>query len=136
MRIVVDTNVLVSALVGHGKPRQLLVQLLERHEVVTSSQMLAELADVLAREKFKQVGESHVNAFLSVLASAATVVVIKHRFDDVSDDPDDNVVLGTAYDGRATYIVSGDRHLLDLRRFRGIEIVTVREVLELLKQGL
>ncbi len=136
MRIVVDTNVLVSALIGHGKPRQLLVELLERHEVVTSRQMLAELADVLSREKFVEVDKSHVNTFLSALASKAILVTIRHHFDTISEDPDDDIVLSTAYDGKATYIVSGDRHLLDLRKFRGVEIVGVKEMFQLLKRSL
>ncbi len=136
MRIVVDTNVLVSALIGHGKPRQLLVELLELHEVVTSRQMLAELADVLSREKFVEVDKSHANTFLSALASKATLVAIRHHFDAISEDPDDDIVLSTAHDGNATHIVSGDRHLLDLRKFRGVEILSVKEMLQLLKRGL
>jgi putative PIN family toxin of toxin-antitoxin system len=135
VRVVVDTNVLVSALISPRKPRRLLVELLERHEVVTSRQMLAELADVLSREKFVEVDKSNINAFLSALASKATLVTIRHHFDAVPEDPDDDIVLSTAFDGKATHIVSGDRHLLDLRKFRGVEIFAVKEMLLLLKRG-
>jgi predicted nucleic acid-binding protein len=51
-RVVIDTNVLVSATIGHGKPRRLLRLVLRGHSAVASLEMLAELADVLAREKF------------------------------------------------------------------------------------
>jgi len=48
------------------------------------------------------------------------------------EDPDDDVVLGTAYDGKAKFIVSGDKHLLSLKGFRKIKIVTVAQVLDVL----
>lgn len=56
--VVVDTNVLISALIDHGKPRRLVSKLLERHTMVSSTQILAELADVLSREKFTESHES------------------------------------------------------------------------------
>ena len=132
MRVVVDTNVLVSALIGHGKPRRLLTQLLEGHQVVSSRQMLAELADVLSREKFMEVDKSQVSSFLSILASKVVLVTVKKPFTTVTGDPDDDMVLSTAYEGKATHIVSGDRHLLNLKRFSGIRIVAVNEMLQLL----
>ncbi len=50
--VVLDTNILISALVGHGNPRRLVLRLLEEETVVSSMEMLAELADVLSRKKF------------------------------------------------------------------------------------
>lgn len=132
MRVVVDTNVLVSALIGHGKPRRLVIELLERHQVVSSRQMLAELADVLSRKKFMEVDKSQVSSFLSILASKVVLVTVKQSFKTVAEDPDDDMVLSTAYEGKATHIVSGDKHLLNLKRFSGIRIVTVGEMLRLL----
>ena len=132
MRVVVDTNVLISALIGHGKPRRLLIELLEGHQVVSSPQMLAELADVLSREKFIEVDKSQVRSFLSILASIVVLVTAEQSFRVIAGDPDDDVVLGTAYKGKATHIVSRDRHLLNPKRFRGIRILTVNEMLQLL----
>ena len=131
--VVFDTNVLISALVGHGKPRRLVLRLLEKETVVSSMQMLAELADVLSRGKFTEVKSSQVNSFLSKFARKVVVVTFKRRFKIVEEDPDDNIVLSTAYGGDARYIISGDKHLLKLKEFRGIEIVTVKEMLELLR---
>ncbi len=132
MRVVVDTNVLISALIGHGKPRRLLIELLEGHQVVSSPQILAELADVISREKFMEVDKSQVGSFLTILASKVVLVTVTRSFKTVAEDPDDDMVLSTAYGGKATHIVSGDRHLLNLKRFRGIRIVTVNELLQLL----
>jgi putative PIN family toxin of toxin-antitoxin system len=66
VRVVVDTNVLVSALINRGKPRRLVLKLLEDHTVILSRQMLAELADVLTRDKFI-VKSSQVDRFLASL---------------------------------------------------------------------
>ncbi len=132
MRVVVDTNVLISALIGHGKARRLLIELLEGHQVVSSPQILAELADVVSREKFMEVDRSQVSSFLSILASKVVLVTVTKSFKTAAEDPDDAMVLSTAYGGKATHIVSGDRHLLGLKRFMGIRIVTVNELLQLL----
>lgn len=127
-----DTNVLISALVGHGKPRRLVTWLLERHQIVTSRQMLAEFADVASREEFAEIGRARVASFLSVLARRAIIVPVRHVVNVVEEDPDDNVVLSTALQGNAAQIVSGDNHLLELRRYRGVKILTVDEMLKTL----
>jgi len=72
-RVVLDTNVLVSAFLNKGKSRNLLLKLIETHEVILSSQMLAELADVLSRDKFN-VTNAQIDRFISVLVRQAVVV--------------------------------------------------------------
>jgi putative PIN family toxin of toxin-antitoxin system len=132
VRVVVDTNILVSALIYHGKPHILVLKLLEGHTVILSRQMLAELADVLTRDKFA-VKTSQVNRFLAVLVRKSKVVTPSSRFKIISEDPDDDIVLNTAYAGKAEYIVTGDRHLLALREFKRIKIVKVAQMLESLR---
>ena len=127
-----DNNVLISALVGHGKPRRLLTELLERHEIVSSLQMLAEFVEVMSREKFAEVGRSHLASFLSILVRRATIVSVKHTRRVIAQDPEDDMVLGTALKASASCVVSGDEHLLGLKSFRGVKIVTVEEMLETL----
>lgn len=100
--------------------------------MITSPQLLAELVDVLSREKFPETDEQQVKPFLSIISRKAMVVTIRRSFKAVHEDPDDDVVLSTAYEGKASHVVSGDRHLLNMGRFRGIRIVTVNEMLELL----
>lgn len=131
--VVIDTNVLVSALVGRGKPRRLVTKLLEEHMVVSSTEMLAELADVISRDKFREVKSWEAGRFMSILAGRSVLVTIRQPLKIVADDPDDDMVLNTAHEGRADYIVSGDRHLLKLREFRRIKIVTVKQMLEMIR---
>jgi putative PIN family toxin of toxin-antitoxin system len=132
VRVVIDTNVLVSAFIVGGKPRRLVLKLLEEHTVILSRQMLAELADVLARDKFI-VKTSQVDRFLTSLMRKSKIVTPSSRFKVISEDPDDDVVLNTAYNGKADYIITGDKHLLALKEFKRIKIVTVTQMLENLR---
>jgi len=131
VRVVIDTNVLGSALIDDGKPRKLVLRLLDRHTVIVSRQMLSELADVVARGKFA-VKSSQFDRFLSSLIRTSKVVPDHDRFKVVSEDPDDDVVLNAAYTGRADFIVTGDRHLLTLVQFKKTRILSVNEMLEVL----
>jgi predicted nucleic acid-binding protein len=58
---------------------------------------------------------------------------VKSKFKVIKEDPDDDVVLRTAFDGKAEYIVSGDKHLLALGEFKGIKIVNITEILSVVK---
>lgn len=132
VRVVVDTNILVSALINRGKPRKLVLKLLEEHTVILSRQMLAELADVLTRDKFA-VKTPQVDRFLAILVRKSKIVTPSSRFKVISEDPDDDMVLNTAYAGKAEYIVTGDRHLLALKEFKRTKIVKVTQILESLR---
>jgi putative PIN family toxin of toxin-antitoxin system len=132
VRVVVDTNILVSALIKGGKPRRLVLKLLEEHTVILSRQMLAELADVLTRDKFV-VKTSQVDRFLAILVRKSKIVKPSSRFKIIKEDPDDDVVLNTAYAGKAEYLVTGDRHLLALKEFKRTKIVKVNQMLESLR---
>jgi uncharacterized protein len=92
VRVVVDTNVLVSALIGDGKPRRLLRELLGEHTIILSRQMLAELADVVARDKFNVRG-SQADKFVASLIRKSKIISVGSRFEVVSEDPDDDIVL-------------------------------------------
>lgn len=58
---------------------------------------------------------------------------VKSGFKAVKEDPDDDIIVRAAYDGKADYIVSGDRHLLALKEYKGIKILTIDEMLNVLK---
>jgi len=131
VRAVIDTNVLISALIRDGKPRKLTLELLNGHTVILSRQMLAELVDVAGRDKFRVTG-SQVARFLSIMVRMAKIVPDSALFTEVAEDPDDDVVLNAAYAGKADYIVTGDKHLLGLNQFKKTRIVTVSQMLDIL----
>ena len=125
-RVVIDTNVLVSAFINNGKSRKLVLKLLEEHTVILSSQMLAELADVLSRDKFF-VTIAQVDRFISILVRKAKMVSVHSISRVILEDPDDDIVLNTALSGKADYIVSGDKHLLKVACYKKMQIVSVNE---------
>lgn len=69
---------------------------------------------------------------MSILSRGATIVSVRRVRRIVEEDPEDDLVLATALTGGASYVVSGDRHLLDLGRFEGVGIVRVEEMLRIL----
>lgn len=135
--VVFDVNVLVSSLITKGKPKELWLKArVNEFTLVLSSHIISEFIDVVSGRKFeKYVGEYDVRIFLEALHRTAKFTQIRSRFKVVKEDPTDDIILRTAYDGKADYIVSGDKHLLSLGEFRRIKILTVDGMLKILKMG-
>ena len=134
LRVVLDTNVLVSAIISDGKSRELLKKGIARqYLIVTSDLILAELVSVLRRPKFK-TSEDEVHRIIIALIRTAAVVSVKTRIKVVKGDPKDDMIIETAVDGDAEMIVSGDSHLIALKTFGEIKIVTVEEMLTCLSR--
>lgn len=133
MRAVLDTNVLISALIKEGKPRRLLKALLNPgHAVVISEPIIEEFSRVSADEKVRRYVDDEATAgFLVALLSGATFVTVKSKT-HVLNEPDDKV-LATAKDGEADYIVTGDGHLLELSSYSQTKIITVDEALGIIR---
>ncbi len=129
MRIVIDTNVIVSALVFGGAPRQV-VELADsgRCEFFYSPATEDEVRSVLAG-KFGW-NEIKLNEVLPELWKMGRPIVPHHRVEAVREDPDDNRILECALSAHAAFVVSGDRHLLRLGAYRSIRVVTPRAFIE------
>jgi len=132
-RVVLDTNVFISATIRDGKPRQLLKKAVKdkKYVLVTSNEILNETREVLRRPKF-QMSEDEIDQILFALVSSSDIKIVKSNFKVVKEDPDDDMIINTAYDGQVDYIVSGDDDLLRMKKFKNIKIVTVAEMLKLL----
>ena len=137
MRAALDTNTLVSAVIKpEGKPAQIYQLVALAFELVCSEFILRELADVLQRPRIQKryttlVTPPRQAQFLANVRSLAMVVDV-HTLLQVVKDADDNRVLAGAVDGHADYLVTGDDHLLALKEFEGIKIVTPNEFLKVL----
>ncbi len=139
-RAVLDTNILISALIT--KKSSATLQLYkafttQQFLLITSPSILAEIEDVINREKIikyhkrnlkqrKEIMRQLVKLSYITLESLTTKDVIIER------DPKDDKFLHAAIEGNADFIVSGDRHLLDLKTYEGIKILTPKEFLRLL----
>jgi len=136
MKAVLDTNVLVSALFNTTTPPALIVDAwrVSRFELVLSSGSFGELEEVLDRGEIapyiRRTGE-WIEGFRHQLRDGGRFVE-PVMVTVVTDDPDNDLILGTAIAGEADYIVTGDKHLLVLGVYRGIEILTPRRFLDLL----
>lgn len=117
MRVVLDPNVLVSALISPaGPPREILTAWIQgRFELVASPALLTELADVLARARFRRwVSAPTAAEFVEGLAEDAIVIEDPAPQPGLSPDPDDDYLITLARAGAADYLISGDRHLTGL----------------------
>lgn len=125
MRVVLDTNVLISAVLTKGKPRKILAHVMRFHSIVCSAPLLEEYSRVLSRSEFdRYVSKEKRAALLNALAGTEIVRVSKIS---ASRDPDDNIVIGTALGGRVDVLVTGDSDILCLRPFSDLAIVSPDE---------
>lgn len=96
-----------------------------------SKAIIEEFLEITEEPKVaKYTNQQDITVFLGVLGKTAKIIPMKSRFKIVEEDPDDDIIVRTAYDGKANYIVSGDKHLLALKEFKGIKIVTIDETLK------
>lgn len=135
MRVVADTNILVSALLFGGLPAAFLdLAFAGNFQLVTSPTLLDELDEKL-RLKFG-LSPHDADRIRLRLESSADVVSTTPTLSVIKNDPDDDRVLECAIVGRANTIVSGDRHLLNLTSYEEISIVTVRHFMDRLNPSI
>ena len=133
LTVVLDTNILFSATGWRGNPFQCVEQVRAgKIEAVTCIELLEELAEKLEL-KLGFSSEQSAETLADYL-SFLRVVNIPNTLIAVPRDPDDNAVLECAIEGKAGFIVSGDKDLLELKKFRGIEIVRASEFLDILNK--
>ena len=135
MRIVIDTNVLISATFWTGNPKQLLNRVRKKEFVLLTSQILLnELKEILIRpDKPFKLSEEEAEHMVNRIRSLAEIVRT-HSFVKICRDEQDNRVLECAIDGGADWIISGDAHLLELQSFQGVRIGTVGDFLSCIGQ--
>ena len=133
MKIVLDTNTVISGLLWKGAPRQILD--LARSgslTLFTSPELLAELANVLERKKFSArlaLAETNVDELVYGYAALAKTIRPAKIKPMIKVDSDDDKVLACAKAAKAEVITSGDDHLLNLEEYEGIRILTVNQLI-------
>lgn len=136
MRIVLDTNVFIGALITKGTPPDALYQAWLRGEIelVTSTAQLAEVSAVLARPRLQKfLDADEAAAIIENIETRARILDAPGEM-DLSPDPKDNPILAAAIAGNVDLIVSGDKkHMLALGAVEGIPVVTARDALDRLQ---
>jgi len=132
MRVVLDTNIFVSAILG-GKLSIILDEWRAgQFTLLVSEPIVREYLDVISRPKFKIVA-SEIATITEYLLKTAEFVTPMETIAVIEADPSDNKFLEAALTGNAIYIVSGDHHLLQLHSFRDIKILAAHDFITLLK---
>lgn len=128
MRILIDTNILLSGLYFHGLPKRLLQELNENFKICVNEKIIAEYTDKIdnkfSKSKYKLDSDLREKIFGSFKSFE-----IKSNL-KICRDPDDDKFINCAIDAKAIYIVSGDKDLLTLKNFAEIEIVTAKDFYE------
>jgi len=117
-KIILDTNILISALGWDGNPRTIFNKIIYREfELILSLKQFNELLRVLDYPKFKFTQEQK-DRFLLILIGIITLIKTKFKVNIIKDDPDDNIILEPANEIKIDYIISGNDHLLNLKEFK------------------
>ncbi|MCK4400902.1 putative toxin-antitoxin system toxin component, PIN family [bacterium] len=129
-KVVIDTNVFVSAAVLK-KASSVIMEMWKNDKFILlfSPDIFDEYFEVIARPKFKQE-ERDIRELAKLLTERAVVVEPQIQLDVVKDDPDDNKFLECAMAGKADFIISGDHHLLSIKEYKQIKILTIAQFIE------
>lgn len=137
MQVVLDTNVIVSGVISAGGPPGRILVAWERgsFQLVVSPALLVEYRRALGYDRVRErhrKSDEQLDELVRDYARFGIVVNPEEELSIIPDDPDDNRILECASAGRATHIVTGDPHLLDIGAYRDIPILTPRAFLDLL----
>ncbi len=130
MKLVVDTNVVVSGIFFSGPPYQILNAW--RHgkiKLVLSPEIFSEYQRV-AEKLSNQFEEVDLSAWLELLLANSSIVESAPLKESVCEDPDDDKFLACALASDATFIISGDKHLLDISGYRGVAVIRPRSFVD------
>ena len=135
LKITADTNTLISAATAKGKEFELLKFAYEgKIELVLSPSILKEFREVISRAKFGFSEQQVSNVFKQII-NITTIVTPSIKLDVVKEDPSDNKILECAETGKVDYIVSGDNHLLKLKKYGNIKIIKTFEMLKIIRSN-
>ena len=129
LKVVFDTNVYISAILTAGTPRAILSESFRREEieVLVSEPILTEIERIL-RLKIRRSLEDVVTILIAVRQNS-TLISSESELLVIAEDKADNRIIECAFQGKAQYVVSGDRHLLSLKEYQGMRILSPIEFL-------
>ncbi|MFH1259656.1 MAG: putative toxin-antitoxin system toxin component, PIN family [Elusimicrobiota bacterium] len=128
-RIILDTNITISAFFWGGHPRAI-INLVKEEKIMllTSLQIEAEFIRVLSYVKFGLL-PAEIIPIVNNLRRYTVFVEVKSKINVIKQDPTDNIFIECAFDGNADYIISGDSHLLDIGDYKNIQIIRAKDFL-------
>ncbi len=138
MKVVLDTNVFVSGTFWKGDSAKI-INLIDSKELtlILSDDLIEEYNNVIIRDEILdkiQNKQLILNKSVQKIIQDSLVVFPLTKFDIIKEDPDDNKVIECAVEGNADYIITNDNHLLKLKEFQGIKILTPEEFLQIISK--
>lgn len=127
MKVVLDTNILISATLWNGSVAQkILFKLISKDaQVYTSKEIILEYGNVLIRD-FKYSKEE-VNTIVKIILKFSLIIIPKEHIQIIREDPADDKIIDCAIESKADYIIKYDKHLLKIKEYQNIKIVTLEE---------
>ncbi|MDD5772087.1 MAG: putative toxin-antitoxin system toxin component, PIN family [bacterium] len=132
-KVVFDSNIFISSIVYGGKPRKVFELVIEgKIELYISKEILEEVEDVLQRPKFKYPSQM-IDLVITEIQNISKIVIPRKKINYIKDDPEDNMILECAVGSKADYIVTGDEHLLNIKKYKNIQILNAADFLGKIK---
>lgn len=134
LKFTLDTNTLISATIARGNEFELLRLAKEgKIKIILSLPIIEEFKEVISRERFG-FSIQQVERVTKLLFDICDLVIPTGHLNVIKNDPDDNKIIECAVSGNVDYIVSGDKHLLNIQRYDSIQILRTREALALINK--
>ena len=134
-KLVLDTNIMISAIIcKHGEPAKLFEKMInEEIQNYISKEIIEELIEVLNRNEIIKKTKKETRTFiLEQYLIHSQIVNPKNKYKIITHESD-NKFIDVAKEANATFIISGDKHLLEIKKFEGIRIIKAKEYLDELK---
>lgn len=129
MKLVIDTNVVISGIFWKGPPNKILIDWFDgKYEVFISAAILTEYDKVLKRMKSGLTPEE-IQEWIELIITHSSITAPLEQLNIIEDDPDDNKFLECAIAAEADFIISGDKHLLNLGQYKDIKVLSPAEFL-------
>ncbi len=134
MKISVDTNFLISSTQwDYSVSHKLLIRLIKEDiEIFTTKDILTEFSEVLARDF--RYNQDEINNIIEKTLAFVKIVEPKEKIEIVKNDPEDNKIIECAIESSSNYIITYDKHLLNIKEYKGIKIIKPEEVFDILEQ--
>lgn len=128
LKVIIDTNIIISSLWG-GNPKEI-INLWQKNLIILicSEKIIKEYLNVLSRFKI----EENINNWSNEFFNKSVIVVPKKEITIIKDDPTDNIFIEAAITGKADYIISGDKHLLKIRKYKKTKIINAATFLKII----
>jgi putative PIN family toxin of toxin-antitoxin system len=131
-KVVLDTNILVSAFIKYGGNESKIIEKTINRQIthITSEDILDEFHTVISRPQFRY-SSTKIKEIMLFLIKSTQITTPTEKIGAIKEDPADNKILECATAAKADYIITGDKHLLNLKKYDGIPILTSTEFLKI-----